>query len=282
MYNLIYNADLFQVADVTQIRLKEKFDIRDLKVEEAFDKDIAWTPHLYGKSKYHIVCCEIAERPFSKKIPEIHSEISISGKLVKLFVAYPQENSLSAKELLEDIAKAKSYGVGLINVSSDGKATIDNEGLSVHLTLPKPVISELSRFVKPLKSQIEGAISTYINGAPKHGVQEIGQLIENIIRNLAIQARKQSKLTKGGDPSDPKYAFGNIVDDLMRQNIINNGILGNCRGFVEDRNRVSHKPRSIKQAIEVENQLKQDFINGLRILENLPKKIKEKNFRLKL
>ena len=75
---------------------------------------------------------------------------------------------------------------------------------------------------------------------------------------------------------------GNIVDDLVRENILDKAILGRCRGYVEDRNRVSHKPRNLKKAIELERKLKLDFQTGLRILEELPIKLVSKSYKLKL
>lgn len=233
-------------------------------------------------NNYHIFACEISNRPFPNNMNEIHSEVSNGGNPVRIFVAYPQNNNLSSEELHQDIIKAKSYGIGLICVSETNESNIILNGIPVNLGIPQTTVNELSKYHKKLRPLIKNAIETYVDGYPKHGVQELGQLIESSIRFLAIKAKKKGHYSTGGNPNDDTYSFGNIVDDLIRERIIKADILGKCRGFVEDRNRVSHKPRSINKALEQEVKLKEDFLQGLRILDDLPKKMKLKNYPFKI
>ncbi|MEI6596039.1 MAG: hypothetical protein WCO28_10790 [Bacteroidota bacterium] len=282
MFNLIYDNQLLSVADSAKKKLEIRHSLKNVIVENSIDPSIRWRPHMHWVNNYHIFACEISNRPFPSNMNEIHSEVSNGGKPVRIFVAYPQNNNLTSDELHLDIIKAKSYGIGLICISSTNEGTVILNGLPVNLVIPQTTVNELDKYHKKLRPLIKNAIETYIDGYPKHGVQELGQLIESSIRHLAIKAKKLGNYSSGGNPNDDTYSFGNIVDDLIREKIIKADILGKCRGFVEDRNRVSHKPRSIQKALEQEIKLKEDFLQGLRILEDLPKKMKLKNYTFKI
>lgn len=160
-----------------------------------------------------------------------------------------------------------------------GAARITQPGISIPL-LPRRL--EIGSYVRALRPHIEHAYELYLTADPKHGVQELGQVIENIMRNLAIQARKKGKLTKGADPADPKTSQANILEDLLTSRIIDGGVLGRCRAFVVDRNDTSHKPRSLKQALAIERNYKDNFNTGLRIMQDLPRALKEKGYVLRM
>ena len=277
MYSIL-DPSLFAIADSAKLRITERYALKNCQVEKAFDSSIKFVPTFHWKTTTHFIVCEVSNRPFPVTIKEIFADISVQGLSVKLIVVYPANNTLSTKEFQEDFSKAKLFGVGLVSVDN-GNLKIEHEGLSVQLHQAKV---DLAKFVKKLRPSIEAAFTTYSNGDAKHGVQELGQIIENIIRHVAIEAKGKRDYASGGNPSDDKYAFGNILDDLVRESIMDKAILGRCRGYVEDRNRVSHKPRTLKKAVELEGKLKLDFQTGLRILDDLPNKIAAKNYKLKI
>ncbi len=278
MYSLL-DTELHFVANGASERLRQRFGLKLPKIEEAFSSKISWRPTLHWKTNTHYIVCEISNSPFPISLMSFFSEITVEGLPVKIFIAYPEENDLTLKEFKAQTLKAKTYGIGLVSVENNGDATIENQGISIPLHLAK---QDLSSFRKVLKPSIEGACATYMNGDAKHAVQELGQIIECAIRSLAIQAKKKGTLSIGGDPSSSSYSQGNIIDDLMSKRIISNAILGRCRGFVDARNEVSHKPRTKKKAIEQEKKLKENFLTGLSILKDLPSKISEKNYRFKI
>ena len=118
-----------------------------------------------------------------------------------------------------------------------------------------------------------------MNGDPVHGVQELGQIIEHALLHLAQQAKKKGKLNSGGFQSiEDYYPQAKLIGDLTRDSVIDASLLGRCRGFADDRNSVSHKPRTLKKAIEREQTIKDCWSVGLRILRELPARSKEKGF----
>lgn len=115
------------------------------------------------------------------------------------------------------------------------------------------------------------------------GVQAIGQLVELILGNLAEQAKKSGALKSGGFVSKAKfYSLASLVDDFTKDKILNNAMLGRCRGFVEDRNNSSHKPSSLQKAKKLHHDLKNAWLGGLRILIELPAALKENGYKFKL
>ncbi len=77
------------------------------------------------------------------------------------------------------------------------------------------------------------------------------------------------------------YEFSKLVEDLIDDKTINMAILGKCRGFVDDRNRSSHKPKTRRAAVEAYRKTKNCFLLGLELLEELPEKIEAKGYRFR-
>jgi len=119
---------------------------------------------------------------------------------------------------------------------------------------------------------------TYMNGNPKHGVQELGQIIEAYLLNLAFQAKKKgkfpSRLTKG-----VHIPLSSLLDNLIQHRVIDRGLLGNCRGFVKPRNNTSHRAKTIREAQQIEKKHKENFLKAITILEEMPKEFKAEGYR---
>jgi hypothetical protein len=269
MYNYL-DPSLHSIANLAKVRFEQKFNIRITNFESGFDNNLHYAPTFWGKTKTHFIVCEVSNRPFPLQTKAIYVDILQQNLSVKYFVIYPNEFNISAKELQSDIDNAKLYGIGLMKIDETNNGiSLQNEAISIPLNFPSSNL-QLSKYNKKLRHLIEEAYSIYINGNPKHAVQELGQLIECAIKNVAIEAKRVSHYTDGFNPNLPTTAFGNIINDLIRHGILNATFLNRVRGYTEDRNNVSHRVNSITQSIRLENKLKLDFQNGLRILEELP------------
>lgn len=278
MYSFL-QEELFPLADVARTRLEQRFQLRHATVEKAFDDSISFAPTFHWKKGFHIFVCEVSERPFPKHIKELFSDLIVSEIPSRVFVAYPEANQLSANEMHLDLKKARDFGLGLVSIDQGGGTTIIQSGISVPL-LPRKL--ELEIYSNSLRPLIEDAYNLYLTADPKHGIQELGQIIERITRNIAVDAKKKGKLKKGADPNNPKTAHGNVLDIMVDEKIIDTAVLGRCRAFVVDRNDSSHKPRNLREALAIERNLKDNFNTGLRILQDLPKALKAKGFSLKV
>jgi len=273
-------AHLQPIADAAELVIKLKLNTGNPFVESAIDPKISWSPTFYWKTTTGFIACEVHESPFPVSVRLAFSDIIASGLPIKIIVVHPSNTSRMQAEYIKELNEVKRLGCGVLTIGDDGIGSFQHQGIELSLFIPPP---KFSSFAQKIRAAIEHAYDIYINGDPRHGVQEIGQLIENAIINLADQAKKNGKLASGGFISPTvHYAQGNLIDDLMRDRIIDNAILGKCRGFVEDRNGSSHRPKSVKQTIEVNKKLKNAMAAGFLILEDLPKKMKEKGFSMRI
>lgn len=276
----ILPAHLHSIADAAENLIKLKYGLGNAFIETPIDNSIPWSPTLHWKTNIGYIACEIHETPLPVSVKTAFSDGATTDLPIKIIVGIPNTNSRTQSDYIKESNDAKRFGCGLVTINEDGTGDFQHVGIEIPLFIPLP---KFAKFNKKIRSDVQHAYELYINGDPRHGVQELGQLIENIIVHLADQAKKTGKLTSGGYTSlTSHYAQGNLIDDLMRERVIDNAILGKCRGFVEDRNNSSHKPKTVKQAIEVNRRLKNAMSAGLLILEEIPQKLKEKSYSLKV
>lgn len=269
------------IALAANLVIKARYGLPDALVNQSISSSLSWRPTLLWKTKTEYIACEVTDRPFPTRIKIFFSDILAIGLPIRIIVAYPSPPTISTKDYQRDIITAKRLGIGYLSVENSKKGEIEYKGIPISLYLSKP---DTRVFRRCLIRPIADSYDLYLNDDPRHGVQELGQTIEAVIVGLATQAKKKSKLTTGDFPlaKGKHYPFAKLVDDLSTDLIIDRAVLGKCRGFVDDRNSTSHKPRSIKQAIIVTRNLKNCFSLGLRILEELPDKFKEKGYIFRL
>ncbi len=263
------------IAAAANKAIIERYGLRNGHVNEAIHKNLSWRPSLLWKTKTEFIACEVAGRPLPKRIKVLFSDISATGLPIRVIVAYPSPTDLGSREYEQDVATAKMLGIGYLSVINGSNGRIEHSGIPISLYLPRP---ERGKFRKCLSKPIHDAYDLYINGDPKHGVQEIGQTVEAVMTELAIQAKKKGKLTTGSFVQGKHYNFAKLVDDLLKDAILERGILAKCRGFVDDRNGMSHKPKTIREAVRTTRKCRECFSLGLQILEELPEKFKAKGY----
>jgi hypothetical protein len=277
-YNL--PTHLQSIADGAETLIKVKYGLANALIETQIDPNLLWRPTLHWKTKTGYIACEVHETPLPASVRTAFGDGQTTDLPIKIIVAHPTSHSLSQSDYIKESNQAKRFGCGLVTINDDGSGQFQHLGIEIPLYLPSP---NFTNYVKKLRAEVQHAYELYINGDPRHGVQEIGQLIENIIVHLADQAKKNGALTTGRFTSpDVYYAQATLIEDLMHDKVIDNAILGKCRGFVEDRNGSSHKPKSIKKAIDVNRKLKNAMSGGLLILEEIPQKLNEKGYSLKI
>ncbi len=273
-------AHLHSIADAAETIIRLKYGLGNALVETAIDTNIPWSPTLHWKTKIGFLACEVHETPLPVSVKTAFGDGATTDLPIKIIVALPNSSTRTQADYLKESNDAKRFGCGLLTVNDDATGQFQHLGIEIPLYIPTP---KFSNFNKKLRADVQHAYELYINSDPRHGVQEIGQLIENIIVHLAVKAKSTGKLHSGGFVSpDIFYAQANLIEDLMRDRVIDNAILGKCRGFVEDRNGSSHKPKTVKSAIEINRKLKNAMSAGLLILEEIPNKLKDKGFPLKI
>jgi len=275
----ILPSHLHAFANSANFIIKNRYGLSDGIVEKAILPDIPLRPTLHWKTKTHYIVCEVAERPFPVSIKHQFADLVATEQPIRIIVAYPKDNRLSLNDYQSDIKQSKKFGIGYMGIDENNNGDIEYQGvpLSLHIT---PI--DLKLFKTKLKPFVTEAYEHYmLKGDPDVGLQKIGQLTENIIYNIAEQAKKKGVFTYSGFNPPAYIKQSLLIDKMIDENVLDIPILGRCRDFANDRNAVSHKPKSRKQAVEIESKLKENFIIGIRILKDLPEKIKEKGYILK-
>jgi len=276
---LLLEPDLAEVAEASIKKIQQRLGCKKPKIEEPFDPNINYRPTVHWRTKTHIVVCDVASSPFPDSIRDFYSDVSVKSIAVKVIIAYPLERQTDIKKYEAEKKKAKEYGIGLVSFDSGGFASIENLGVSIPLHL-SPI--RLSDYKQKLRSLIEEAYEAYmIDGKPEVGLQKLGQSIENIVLNLACDAKKKGNFTFNGFNPPAYIAQSKLIGELIKESVVDVGVLGMCKSFCKDRNAVSHKPKSRKEAIAIEEKIKANFNIGLRILLDLPTALTQKHYQLK-
>lgn len=264
--------------DSAKIALIERYNLKKNNIIDELRKDITWKPDILWKTKTHYIALEISDiGPFRPTIEIAFGQITLKELPVKIYIAYPK-NAIQQKEAYQrDLKNARMYGTGVISIDSDFNAEIEKEPISIPLVLD---VIDYKIYKRSICPSLKDCYATYMNGNPQQGLQNLGQLVESKIKKLGDQAIINSSLKSGGyRKGNHFYPIGNLIDELMQNRVIDNSVLGRCRGFIADRNSVSHEPRTINEAKKTEKHIKDNFKLGLRILEELPNFLSKKGYK---
>jgi hypothetical protein len=277
----ILPSHLRSFAEAANSIIKKRYGLSSGIVEQSILGDIPIQPTLHWKTKTQYIACEVAERPFPISIRERFAEIVASGHPIRFIVAYPKVSGLSAEEYQKDINKCKKFGIGYVGIDDNKKGTIEYKGISLSLYIPFP--PDFSSFKSQIRSSVQDSYEHYLlKGDPDVGLQNIGQIVERLLYTTAEQAKKKNKFNYTNF-RPPKYIKqATLINEMIKENVLDNGILGRCKDFTKARNSVSHKPNTLAEAKKIEKKLKDNFITGSKILEDLPDAILAKRYKVKM
>jgi len=279
----ILPTQLHQVAAAAELILRARFNLSpsSLKIEESFDREISWIPTFYWKLSTGLIACEVSSDPLPIIITQNFSDLIASGLPIKLISAYPLTDEMSSKKYQAMLTKAKQLGIGLlpINIDENYSGKIEYPGISLTLMLPK---INLTKYKNIFHNHINHCYELYMNGDPKHGVQELGQIIESILNSIATKLNQgdPSKLSSFGSSSSTgrHYPLNTLIEDMIRDNVLSKVFLKKCATFADMRNNTSHRARNLSDAKRIEQNLKTSFEIGLQILEELPQETRTAGF----
>jgi hypothetical protein len=280
----ILPTQLHKVAEAAELILRARLNLNpsSLKIEESFDREISWIPTFHWKlSTGGLIACEVSSDPLPIIITQNFSDLIASGLPIKLISAYSLTDEMSSKKYQTILTKAKQLGIGLlpINIDEDYSGKIEYAGISLTLMLPK---INLTRYKDIFHNHINHCYELYMNGDPKHGVQELGQIIESILNSIAVKVNQKdtSKLSAFAAKvnAGKHYPLNTLIEDMIRDNILSKVFLKKCATFADMRNDTSHRPRNLSDTKRVEQNLKTSFEIGLQILEELPQETKNAGF----
>jgi hypothetical protein len=273
----ILSPSLWQYAEPVLKKLKDSFYLRNAKIEQSFSTEIGWIPTFHCVKKDEIIICEISNRPYPPSVSENYADLISCGLPLRILIAYPLTNSLTTFDYHKDINNAKKKRIGYLSIDDKNNVNIEYKGLPLSYCISDQEIKD--RNIKPfLKPDILRSFDTYNNGDPKHGVQELGQIIEKYMRRLAEEAKSKNKFNFN---FNSRTNISKIIDNLITQNILDKSILISCRNFLIARNNTSHPSNNIKESKKINKRLKENYLNGLTIIEDMPDSFKKKRYTFK-
>lgn len=275
---------LHKVAESAELVLRARLQLNQasVKIEEPFDKNISWSPTFWWKLPTGvIIACEVTAEPLPVIILQNWSDLMASGISIKIITAYTLSDDLSSKKYQSSVSKARSLGIGLLTVDIDKDYTgkLEYQGVSLPLILPK---IDTSKFKNIFHKYINDCYDLYMGGDPKHGVQELGQIIENILNAIAVKVNQKDnnklKAFASAYHSNKHYALNKLIEDMLNENTLSKVFLKKCASFADMRNATSHKAKTLADTKRIEKNFKTSFDFGLQILEELPTETKNAGF----
>lgn len=270
---------MHEVANRAHRVIKSTYGLRDAKVESPINTSLQWCPTFSWQASTEIIACEVSERPNFKSLKGFFSDIMINNLYVRIIIATPEP--VNCSDYRQDLAELRKMGIGHLCITDRGANAIDFPGILLPLYIVQPNYCSYKRILQPL---ILKAYNLYMGGNPVNGTQDLGQTVESIIYKLGNQAKNKGKLITGRytPRSGRHYPVATLIDDLMTDHVIHNGVLGRCRGFIDDRHKCSHRPRNMREAKRLVTILKNCWEDGLRALSELPTALSARHYRLQI
>jgi hypothetical protein len=247
--------------------------------EDSIDAQIAWKPTLQAKMHdQHLLCVEVSETPWPASLDAAVLECKQLCLPVRLVVVLPA--GARGPTYLEDITRARKFGVGVAEVGSTGGQIIQ-QPLSLSLSGVRPV--NRRSFPPKYRYTVSLAEDTFVGGNPVKGCSDIYDEIESLTRRIYKKAAKRTlwRKLKGGEklpslnPDDEKVAWSGLMRtlrdflDYKRCPSITRSLLDRVLAIVPHRNESSHKPKTTSQLRQRDTQLRTRFENAVDLLSDL-------------
>lgn len=276
----VLTPSLYATADAVQKYLRAERGITKFDVEAPIQSDVEYCPTLSAKTRdFSIVCVEVSERAYSNPLDAFVLECKNRSLPVKLYVAMPK--AVTDPEYRENLKRAKSRSVGLIEVDTSGVGVIVEEALLLSLTGLRDI--KPANFPTKYRTPISEALGVFRNGNPSKGCSLIYDEIEQLTRRVAEKSRNKGywRQLKPGEKK-PKINLQNgpwakVIETLMSHldpkvcpcPELNNALLARILGITPHRNDSGHKPKNGEQRKKIDSELRTRFENAVDVLSDL-------------
>lgn len=268
------------LADAVFQHFKSKYGSLSVKRDCGIHADLQWQPtFFFKKNKYEIIACEISEEKIYPQIFRlIHTDITAIPVTIHCYAICPQSVCLNANNQKE-FAELKKHGHGLLSVELDGSVLERSNAIPAIFHIPEVSFKNdlIKGYSGRTKAAVVNAFDTYKND-PLSGVRELCDNIELII-NKACTACNEKK----GMSIKPKDTIHKKLNAMLAEEKLHSAAssIGAVMGYYSrTRNSANHAPRSAKQAHKKYGQCKENFVNGVRNLEDFISQFKSLGIKL--
>lgn len=269
MSYLILPSNLHSAADKVRSYFDKDYGLKNIKVEESIDDDVNWRPTISGStSDYHLVCVEVTDGGYTSALDNAVVQLMTKGLPVRLFVAYPSDDSVDSDKVLATFRTASDKGIGIVEVRSTGRCVVRQNAIKLSLAAVRRI--DRPSLAKKYRQAFVDAEATFLNGDPSKGCSRVYDELEALTRKFATRAAKLGWWNPGSMKIDTgpwaKVLAGMIRDFSGRLG----DVRGRCPGFelhllngilgvTGHRNDSGHKPRSRKALMTRDAQLRTRF-----------------------
>lgn len=277
MSYLVLSENLHPIADAVKQFFKDHRGISKFKIEEGFDDNLEYRPTLHVQTKDHyILCIDVKEGPYSTVLDSVVLDCIRNSLPVKLYVAFPQSNG-NAADYKKNVDRARQNGVGVLEVTATGVNVI-HEALALSLFGVRKIPTK--NFPAKYRATLAHAESTFRSGGPAEGTLVIYEEIEALSRRVVKKTQQKSmwrapksgeKLPQLRDNTNWQKVMEAELDfiDYKKCPSLNKPLLSRILSVAPHRNSTGHKPKSTKELVKRDTELKTRFESATDLLKEL-------------
>lgn len=242
---------------------RTRFGNNGLRIEEALDDSIAWTPTFWLKpNRFSYIGFEVSELIYPEIVKIAAYDLRSFEAPVSVYVVVPLD-VFQLDPGLATVKRLKEGGFGLMTVDDQRICSIRHTCVPVAQHISEGELEgNLKGLTPKLKVRFRSAHTTYLADAGQ-GLQAAGQIVEALVNILAQAALKRNVIRGVGlDDSAAKK-----IDALYNANQFTayRSALGGVRYFVRTyRNAVSHPSGSTQQAFRKLQACRSGFLDAVR------------------
>jgi hypothetical protein len=219
---------------------------------------------------HHTLWVEVSNRPYPTHLDGIVADCMQHGFPVRLVVAVPE--GTKGKVFHEDLVRARTKGVGVIAVEGNNGQILANS-LSLSLAGVHPITR--AEFPANFRYQLSQAESTFREGNPAKGCDDLYSIVEDISRKIAEATHTANYWRPGSNP--PRFEldpWNSVMDSLVKNldfnrcRLFGDNILHRVIGVIPYRNKVVH-PRTNAELRSRDRMLRTRFEDAANILLEL-------------
>ena len=261
---------------------KTKYGKVGLRLESPISDRIRWRPTFYLKSGLSlIIAFEYNDGVYPDALDGAIVDIMSFDYPIAVFQLCPLASFLGDKNQARTRLLIRK-GIGIITIDEDtGTVALQKYCVPLAQNISEDELNErVSSLTAGVKLAFRNAHDSFTTNVGQ-GVQEAGQIIEAIIRQLHAHAVKQSLTKQMG----PTAAAASLTDALYNISLYSSyrGVIGGVRQFIEDyRNLSSHPQRSGRDAIVKIKKCRTGFLHAIELANGLRRICKRESCRLRL
>ncbi len=265
---------LHPVADHVRSFLQGR-GVSMIVIEAEVHPDLKLRPTLQGRTQdHHIVCAEVTDAGYTDALDAFVLDSQRLGLPIKFSIAVPTGSPPDVASLLR---RAKSRGVGVVEVGPNGGCHVFDNALSLSLTALRRL--ELNRFPQRYRQALLDAEDTFLNGDPVKGCSRIFDEIEEFTRRLGVKALKKGLLNASAKavakPNFAKDPWKGLLEYLKKHlnygafAALSDQLISRIIGLTPYRNQTGHKVSRRQDLIRRDRQLRTRFEDAVDALEDL-------------